>query len=266
MLKLRILTALILIPLVILGIFKLSSFFFFLVTVVIFSLAAWEWARLGGWFKTWPRIFYSILIIAAMFSTLFIPQARILTVVLGAFWWLLVVIWLIMARSRTQLIALPHWSILASGFFVLLPCWHAILLLQHEPLLLLYMLIMIWFCDSAAYFAGRAWGKRKLAETISPNKTYEGLMAAVTITPLFAIVVAWRVGELKLSWILPVLLLVPAVVAGDLFESALKRMQNLKDSGTLLPGHGGILDRIDSLTAAAPIFTCAFIFLRVAGF
>jgi len=270
MLKLRVLTAVILIPLVILGIFHLSNLFFFLATLIIFCMAAWEWARLSGWSSLWLKLFYVLLMIAGMMVINLIPAGNIITIAIGAFWWSLVALWILKARRQVTLVALPQWSILLSGFLVLLPCWHAILLLRRvDPALLLYMLLMIWICDSAAYFGGRLWGKRKLAVNISPNKTFEGLYAGFVVTILASFAAAWFVFTpyvIQLSWLLPVIPLIAAVVIGDLFESALKRMQNLKDSGHLLPGHGGLLDRIDSLTAAAPVFTCVMIFLRQAGY
>ncbi len=269
MLKLRILTALILIPLVILGIFYLPRPFFVLISILIFSLAAWEWARLSGWSTVWLKLLYVALIIAGMIGSNFIPQGGIFAIIIGAFWWLLVFAWVLKERKAAKLMRLPQWSILLSGFLVLLPCWHAILFLQHEPALLFYMLLMIWICDSAAYFGGRLWGKTKLAVSISPNKTFEGLYTAIVSTVLLSALACWFIftpHDLQLSWLLPVLPLIVSVVIGDLFESALKRIGNLKDSGGLLPGHGGILDRIDSLTAAAPVFTCAVIFLRQSGY
>jgi phosphatidate cytidylyltransferase len=268
MLKLRLLTALILIPLVILGIFYLPRPLFIWITIIIFSMAAWEWARLSGWSKLWLKLFYILLIILAMMLTSRLPQGGVLAIAIGALWWSLIVAWLLKIRKADKLIALPQWALLLSGFLVLIPCWQAILWLSQDPALLFYMLLMIWVCDSAAYFGGRAWGKRKLAVTISPNKTHEGLFAGIIVTVLFSIVAAWFLSDphqLKLSWILPVLPLIVAAVAGDLFESALKRMQDLKDSGGLLPGHGGVLDRLDSLTAAAPVFACTVIFLQQAG-
>lgn len=269
MLKLRLLTAVILIPLVILGIFYLPRPFFVLATVFIFGLAAWEWARLSGWSKIWLKLVYVLLIILAMIGSNKIPQGGILTIAVGALWWALVILWILKVRKAKKLVVMPQWSILLSGFLVLIPCWQAILWLALDPALLFYMLLMIWTCDSAAYFAGRLWGKRKLAVTISPNKTYEGFYAGIVVTTLFSLAADWFIftpHELKISWILPVLPMILAAVTGDLFESALKRMQDLKDSGGLLPGHGGVLDRIDSLTASAPVFACAVIFLQQAGF
>lgn len=269
MLKLRLLTAAVLILLVILGIFYLPRPFLVLATVVIFSLAAWEWAGLSGYPLWWQRLFYILSILGAMIGTNFLPQGRVLSIAVGALFWLIITAWVLKTRKAATLSAFPRGAVLLSGFFALIPCWHALLWLAYTPSLLFYMLILIWICDSAAFFGGRKWGRNKLAAILSPNKTQEGFYTALVVTTLCSPLLCWFIFtpyDLKLSWILPALPLIIAVVAGDLFESALKRMQNLKDSGRLLPGHGGILDRIDSLTAAAPVFACAYIFMRQSGY
>lgn len=269
MLKLRLLTAFILIPLVVLGIFYLSRPALIWISLFIFSLAAWEWARLGGWTRVWQKLLYIFLIILAMIGSNRIPQGGFIVIALGALWWLFVVVWILKMRNAAKLSQLPSWSILLIGFLVLIPCWQAILWLALDRALLFYMLILIWVCDSAAYFVGRFRGKRKLAVTISPNKTFEGLYAGLIIAVLVSIIAAFILTtphELRISWILPALPLLTAAIAGDLFESAIKRMQGLKDSSGLLPGHGGVLDRIDSLLAGAPVFACAVIFLQQAGY
>ena len=140
-----------------------------------------------------------------------------------------------------------------------------LLLAKLSRSLLFYMLLMIWICDSAAYFGGRWRGKKKLASAISPNKTFEGLYSGISVTFSAALLLTWcyfTPKQFSAYWLIPITPLIGAAVVGDLFESALKRLQNMKDSGGLLPGHGGILDRIDSLTAAAPIFTCTIIYLH----
>ena len=126
--------------------------------------------------------------------------------------------------------------------------------------LLLYLLLMVWAADTAAYFAGKSWGRRPLASRISPAKTQEGalagLIAAIVIGLGYVIVTDRAWGE---AWVFVLLSLITATVSifGDLMESLLKRAAQVKDSGTLLPGHGGLLDRIDSLAAASPVFVFA---------
>jgi phosphatidate cytidylyltransferase len=127
---------------------------------------------------------------------------------------------------------------------------------EEGPLLLLFLLVLIWVADSGAYFAGHRWGKRKLAPVISPGKSWEGVYGALVGASLCGAVLAWyQQDEAGALWLIPVSVVTVAIsVVGDLFESILKRRMDMKDSGNLLPGHGGMLDRIDSLTAAAPVF------------
>ena len=123
-------------------------------------------------------------------------------------------------------------------------------------MLLLFLLVLIWIADSGAYFAGSRWGKRKLAPAISPGKSWEGVYGALLGALLCGVLLAWYYQDSAGAvWLIPVCILTVIMsVVGDLFESVLKRKMGMKDSGTLLPGHGGVLDRIDSLTAAAPVF------------
>ncbi len=265
MFKLRILTAAILIPLVFGAIFGLSQPLFALTTALVFGLAAWEWAQLAGWRKMWQRLLYALFILIGISSSLNIEPALIVS--LGAFVWLFITAWLVYLRKGEKMPLLPHWAIALIGFFVLLPAWNALVLLHLEPKLLFYMLLMIWITDTGAYLGGRKLGKHKLAPTISPNKTWEGLHVGMVAAFISSIILVWIFfvpGQFDLKWIVPVVPLIAASVVGDLFESALKRTQGLKDTSQLLPGHGGILDRIDSVIAGAPVFACAWIFVHTA--
>jgi len=146
------------------------------------------------------------------------------------------------------------------GIFVLVPCWAALNYIRNQEsgfYALLFLFALIWGADIGAYFAGKKWGKHKLAPLVSPGKSVEGFAAAMLVTFIIAILAAWWTALPVRVWpgcILIALVTVAFSVIGDLFESMLKRQAGLKDSGKLLPGHGGLLDRIDSLTAAAPIF------------
>jgi phosphatidate cytidylyltransferase len=149
----------------------------------------------------------------------------------------------------------------AAGAAVLLPSGLAMTAL--EPLAVLLTLLLVWIADTAAYFVGRAWGKRKLAPAISPGKTWEGAMGGLVGAALYAIILAFFTQQgAWLALVATALLIGMASIVGDLFESAVKRRAGVKDSGALLPGHGGILDRIDSATASLPIAALVWPVLR----
>lgn len=149
------------------------------------------------------------------------------------------------------------------GWVILLPTCLALYQLRAiEPLLLLGFMGVIWVADSVAYFAGRAFGKHKLAPQISPGKTWEGVFAALGGVLIYAVIwSSWMNSDDKLIlWLLPFLLMLTVLgIIGDLFESLLKRQAGVKDSGKILPGHGGILDRIDALTSTLPLAVLAVI-------
>ncbi len=155
---------------------------------------------------------------------------------------------------------LLHEFLLYSGYFVITIGWLAMISIhQLNPELLLFLFVLVWVADSAAYFAGKKFGRTKLAEQLSPGKTREGLFGAIIGTLILSFVGLWiwrSELQLGLSVYFVFLCVLSALISvvGDLFESLLKRNAGKKDSGKLLPGHGGVLDRIDSLLAAAPGF------------
>jgi phosphatidate cytidylyltransferase len=149
-------------------------------------------------------------------------------------------------------------TIAVAGVIVLAAPWVAFMALRDEfgPAYVLFLFLLVWIADIGAYFAGRRWGRRKLAVTISPGKTWEGALGAGMAALMFALAGAAVLGVgARWPWFVAICMVtVGFSIVGDLFESMLKRQCGMKDSGTLLPGHGGVLDRVDSLTAAAPIF------------
>jgi len=164
------------------------------------------------------------------------------------FWMVAAPVWLargVAARNRVALIV--------AGVIVLVPAGYALAMLQ--PRQVLAALILVWIADTAAYFVGRKWGRRKLAPSISPGKTWEGAWGGLAAAVAYAIIcgtfLLGTVGWLALA--VAAALLTAISIVGDLFESAAKRQAGVKDSGTLLPGHGGIMDRIDSATAVLPV-------------
>jgi phosphatidate cytidylyltransferase len=162
--------------------------------------------------------------------------------------------WIVLAPLWMWRGVQPHQTLWtgAAGFAVLVPAGLAMVWL--EPLAVLLVLVLVWIADSAAYFVGRAWGRRKLAPTVSPGKTWEGVAGGLVGAVLYAIIIALFTDRgAWLALVATAILLGMVSIVGDLFESAAKRQAGVKDSGSLLPGHGGILDRIDSATAALPL-------------
>lgn len=258
MLKKRIITAAILIPIMLAAVFYLPPNLFMGFTGAITLLAAWEWSNLMGVQQFGSRVMYIFLISFMLFGALFVPIPFILFCSL--LWWLFSIV-LIMLYPRTSRWwgASYYWRGLM-GLFVLVPCWAAINFIRNQSdglYALLFLFLLIWGADTVAYFVGRKWGKTKLAPMVSPGKSVQGAIGAL----LFAVALAvtmfciekgtsdacpWAIGLSLMTVIFS--------IVGDLFESMLKRQVNIKDSGNLLPGHGGLLDRIDSLTAAAPMY------------
>jgi len=258
MLKKRIITALILIPLFVALVLLLSPIAFAALTAIFVIWGAWEWSLLMGVVRFPHCFFYPLAMLFILWVSLILPLHTILYITVG-FWVFAAWLTMIYPTGRT------YWGkgvILRSlmGIMVLIPTWLAINWIhasQDGPVTLLFLLILIWGADSAAYFAGKKWGKHKLSRQVSPGKTWEGLMGALFTTVIIALGMAWMTHLPYAEWLWALLLSLVTIVfsiIGDLFESMLKRNAGLKDSGQWLPGHGGLLDRIDSLTAAAPIF------------
>lgn len=258
MLKQRIITASILIPIFVLLVLKMSASAFCIFTGVIVMWGAWEWSFFMGLKKLTHCLLYPIVLLALLLlsAQVYIPYVLYAAVA----WWVFAFILVKRYPATSQ-----AWgkSVLwrgVMGVLVLVPCWFALNFIRNAPNgpeVLLFLFILIWGADTGAYFAGRKWGKTKLAPLISPGKTWEGLAGALLLTLLIALGALYFFEVDFPDWPIAMLICVVTVlfsVLGDLFESMLKRNAGLKDSGFLLPGHGGILDRIDSLTAAAPIF------------
>lgn len=259
MLKWRLITALCLIPLVILGILKLSDIPFSLLCGAILMLGAHEWTALLPLKKRSQQMAY-VTLFALVCGGLFFVKSMLLLWVALAFW---VSCGVGLYRFTGQA---PSWFgerfKAAVGLLVLSSAFYGLITLhrmQGGPLSLIVCLVLIWSTDSFAYFTGRLIGKRPMAVLISPKKTMEGFWGGMIGTVALAAVCSYVfpiLSHLSLVWII----LMSAVVAllaviGDLFESLMKRLAGVKDSGKLLPGHGGILDRLDSLFAVIPFFT-----------
>lgn len=264
MLKTRIITALILAPIAIGGIFFLPPLGFALFTGAIITLGAWEWANMCGIEGQAGRIGYGALTAAILYGLLNVPAVAVLWLALA--WWF--VCFLLVRRYPS---GSGNWGTLPvralMGLFVLVPAWVGLNHLRtgefqygdinDNLLLILYVFCVVWVADIGAYFAGRAFGKTKLAPRVSPGKSWAGVWGGLAAVGVFALIisrVASASAEDTLFLVIATLATGLVSVLGDLLESMLKRFRGIKDSSHLLPGHGGIMDRIDSLTAAIPVF------------
>lgn len=274
MLKQRIITGVILIVVATWGILALPTAWFGVGLLVFVLIGAWEWGGLLGLTQQHPiRIGYCALVLGiTALAWLWLDNQVFISLVLAcaALYWCFVLTWL------WHYAADPHWknprSLWAvAGIITLVAPWVALMNLHGTPVFgpfyVLFLMGMIWIADSGAYFAGRRWGRHKLAPHISPGKTWEGAVGALLATLTFAIVGALTFEKpVAALWPLFVIICMVTVlfsIVGDLFESMIKRQHQVKDSGGLLPGHGGVLDRIDSLTAAAPVFLLGLQSLRL---
>lgn len=274
MLSQRILTALVLIPLFISAIFYASVDTLAWLFGIIVLLGAWEWGGLAGMSLHWQRLLYCTMVAVCLviayqwFSTTMI-NALLIT---ASVFWFCATVWIGLinqASSRVQR-ALPAPLMAAIGIVVLVPTWLAVMQIMVRqtdgPWILLLLCLLIWGADSGAYFTGRRWGKHKLAANVSPGKTWQGVVggfiAALLIAIPFATFKNLYNQEHWLIFLAVCLMTLVISVSGDLFESVMKRKAGVKDSSHILPGHGGILDRIDSLTAAAPVFFSGLLWLE----
>ncbi|NWO07916.1 MAG: phosphatidate cytidylyltransferase [Alteromonadaceae bacterium] len=264
MLKTRIITALILAPIAIGGIFFLPPLGFALFTGAIITLGAWEWANLSGIENQPGRIIYAAAVAGLLFVLRQAPATEVLW--LSVLWWL--VCFTLVCRYPAGSGTWGSGPVRAiMGVFVLVPAWVGLNHLRtgtlqfgdvsNSLLAILYIFFVVWVADIGAYFAGRAFGKARLAPRVSPGKSWAGVWGGLAAVVVLALAASW----LASAGLMQTLLLVVASVItgfvsvlGDLLESMMKRFRGIKDSSQLLPGHGGIMDRVDSLTAAIPVF------------
>ncbi|MDH4046720.1 MAG: phosphatidate cytidylyltransferase [Gammaproteobacteria bacterium] len=256
MLKQRIFTALVALVALAAILFLLPEYVARLIIAVLLLLAAWEWAGLLLLKAAWQRVAYVGLLLALGIAIfVYVPETLPATYFLGAAlgWWLIAFVWLFFHPT-----AIPPFVGWLCGALVILPAWYSIdwLYLRGSDTLLVVLLI-VFAADTGAYFAGKAFGRVKLAPAISPGKTWEGAIGGMAVASVVAILAAIHYGG-RLSVYLPLFLAIALLsIVGDLTVSVFKRRAGVKDSGRLFPGHGGVLDRIDSVTAASPVFALA---------
>lgn len=268
MLSTRLFTALILLTAFLAALFYLPDIFWAVLLLGLTVTAAREWCRLGR-FSVGQTVLYMIFTTLLGGELLFLTSmvvarnpadsSMIWFYIASAIFWLLAVPYQLVTTQPIRNV----WVFMLTGWLVLLPaCLSLYQLRAIDPLLLLGFMGVVWVSDSVAYFIGRTYGKHKLAPQISPGKTWEGVAAALVGVLIYALIWFYIVDrENKLISLLVPLLLVLAVlgIVGDLFESLLKRQAGVKDSGSILPGHGGILDRIDALIPVLPVAALAAI-------
>lgn len=282
MLKQRIITAVILAIALLAASTLLSAFYFAIFVALIVLLAVWEWSRLIGLQQIKSRLAYLIslaLVLVGLFRLLNINPTgdsidwlRVSVILgLGLLFWILTLFMLWGYPENKK-----HWNdeskIASMGLFVLIPTWVGLVQLKYiEPngYLVLSLIVLVAAVDIGAYFSGVNFGRRKLAPALSPNKTWEGVWGGFAVCLLLGLGLSWLMHSYLMNlttWqFLLCLLLVFCItffsVIGDLLESMLKRNRNIKNSGSLLPGHGGVLDRVDGLMAATPVFALMIMFI-----
>ncbi|MET3651568.1 phosphatidate cytidylyltransferase [Dyella japonica] len=270
MLLQRTLTALLLAPLVIALILLAPTGIFAAIVAAAFLAAMWEWTRLSGLKETAPRAAL-LLLTAVVFALCWWIRGGIawpLLIGIGVSWWIVVGQWLrhfAFGAAPTRENCLMK---LGAGFLVIVPTWIAAVTIHgssdHGNWWTLVALFIVWAADIGAYFSGRQFGRRKLAPTISPGKTWAGVYGAFVAGAIVAGVGGSMLGATgsKLVGVLVLsVFVVVASIVGDLLESLMKRHAAVKDSGSLFPGHGGLLDRLDSVFAALPVFAAGMLLL-----
>lgn len=277
MLKSRVITALILIPLVIAALFLLPPLPFAIMIIAVCMLAAWEWGQLAGLGAPAQRIMLAVLCgvgLAALYWSVYIsPLPMLVNPIVAGFllaslgWWCLALLMVLFYPASAQFWHKSYLLRLIFGVLTIVPFFWGMLVLRQYGFQensytgawwLLYVMFLVWGADSGAYAFGRLFGKHKLAPKVSPGKTLEGMIGGLATSALLAWLFSLYIPlHISLNTLLICsVLAVLASVLGDLTESMFKREAGIKDSGHLIPGHGGVLDRIDSLTAAIPIFAC----------
>lgn len=266
MIKYRILTGAILLPLFVFLLFYLPPLWFCGLTGFFVVLGAWEWSYFLGVKRFLPSLIYPTIVFWLIYAAFLLPVLYILYA--GFIFWLIAILLILLYPRSSRVWGKSYFLRGIMGIMVLIPCWLSLNFLRNAEngiAIILYIFILIWVADSTAFFVGRKWGNHKIIPKVSPGKSYEGLFGALIAICCVVIVTIYLLQIPSTVWpyafILSIATFIFSVV-GDLFESMLKRNVDLKDSGRLLPGHGGILDRIDSLTAAAPIFTLGAIWLQ----
>ena len=260
MLKMRILTAAAALVVVAIVLFVLPPLYAEFIIGLLILAGAWEWSALIDKDKVGLRVAYTAMlgVCLALAHTATAGQAALVMQV-ACLWWFVAFVWAL--RFPTPIPAAVRWI---CGVLVLVPLFVAMYTLFRLGVeYLIAVLLIVWFADGGAYFAGKAFGRVKLAPAISPGKTWEGVVGGLVLVALLSVGIgAWK--NLDIAVLLPFFLAVAAIsIVGDLTVSMFKRTAGVKDSGSLFPGHGGVLDRVDSVAAASPLFALGLVTLGI---
>lgn len=267
MLKARIFTALVLLSTFLAALFFLPDRYWALLLLGVTAVGAWEWSKISGYPRNAAALYIgaTTLIGMGMMAGVAPFWKVIFFAASSLFWLMLAPLWLRCKWEKRRPFLLA-----GVGWLVLIPTWLALVELRaFSPWLLLGLMGVVWVADSAAYFSGRKFGRHKLAPSISPGKTWEGAAGGLIAVVIYGLL--WReiasgtlVHSIAVGWWLSALAALTALgIIGDLFESWMKRIAGLKDSGRILPGHGGVLDRIDALTSTLPLATLALFLMHL---
>jgi phosphatidate cytidylyltransferase len=268
----RIITALVLVAVVLSCMFATQSHYpMFMLMILAAGVAGYEWSKLmpqASAIVSKPKAWvYGGCVALVSTLALFFNDIALLLWVASILTWLVSIYWI---KNFPDADNWYNVSLHLIGFVLISAAVTAIYAVWHNsPWWLMYLFLLVWGADSGAYFVGRKFGKKKLAPKVSPNKSVEGLYGGIATTVIIMLVVQYSYLNLTALQLILFLILsvitVFASVLGDLFESMIKRRAGIKDSGRVLPGHGGVLDRIDSLLAAAPIFATGMYILKLIG-
>jgi phosphatidate cytidylyltransferase len=258
----RIITAAVLVAVVLVCVLWLPSYAMAVAFGVAWAAGAWEWGRLVGWSGIVVWVYAALVVVlGAVGNTLLAEGSAATLAVLVSCWWLGAFVGVVAYPWRV-----PAALVAGAGVVALVPSWLVLVSIHASgvrgPVLVLSLLCVVWAADVGAYFCGRTFGRVKLAPSVSPGKTWEGVAGGLAAATVVGVAAGMLLGQAAAIWALIAFATAVVSIVGDLTVSLCKRQAGTKDSSHLLPGHGGVLDRIDSLTAAAPIF---FLGLSLAG-